>query len=523
ELKHLFPSESEVDRLPAIPTLPPSPLTLLSSPLQRIPLPPFPVPSPLPTNPIDARVPLGYRDAMIRLRAELLFTSHPLSLPPPIVLPHTRVSMVMMRAAAPSTYILAPRSETPPSGTPPLLPIPLPTSSPHLLLPSTDYRSDVHEVTLPPLKRLCIALGLRFEVREISSAPTARPTRGFRVDYGFVGTLDAEIRRDPDREIGSLRVIVLGYDGLPMIPEEPYAYVESAMQEPPLPDFVPELVYLEFMPPEDDVLPAEEQPVPARLCIALGPRFKVGECSSAPTAGPTGGFRADYGFFGTLDAKIRRNPEREIDFVTTIRQDTNEIYGRLDDAQDDRLLISGQLNSLCSDRRSHARKARLMESETKASREAWVQSMDASDTTRYEKMAPTRRTTRASLATKTTTTHVTNAQLKAPIDQGDANALVARDADRSQNGVCFPKSLIKLKKYVNGLPDMIHGSVMVSKLNTRQDAVEFATEQMDKKICTFAERQTKNKRKSEDTFRNNQNTGRAYTARHREKNPYGGI
>ncbi|GJU67948.1 hypothetical protein Tco_1254207 [Tanacetum coccineum] len=40
--------------------------------------------------------------------------------------------MTMMRASTPSTYILAP-----PSGTPPLLPIPLPTSSPPLLLPST--------------------------------------------------------------------------------------------------------------------------------------------------------------------------------------------------------------------------------------------------------------------------------------------------------------------------------------------------------------------------------------------------
>ncbi|GJU11601.1 ribonuclease H-like domain-containing protein [Tanacetum coccineum] len=81
--------------------------------------------------------PLGYRAAMIRLRAESPSTSHPL--PPPIVLPHTRASMAMMRATALSTYILAPRSETPPSGTPPLLPIPLPTSSPPLLLPSIYY------------------------------------------------------------------------------------------------------------------------------------------------------------------------------------------------------------------------------------------------------------------------------------------------------------------------------------------------------------------------------------------------
>ncbi|GKD64944.1 hypothetical protein Tco_1307052, partial [Tanacetum coccineum] len=49
-------------------------------------------------------------------------------------------------------------------------------------------------------------------------------------------------------------------------------------------------------------------------------------------------------------------------------------------------------------------------------------------------MAPTRRTTRASPATTTTTTPVTNAQLKALIDQGIADALAERDATRSRNG-----------------------------------------------------------------------------------------
>nr|GEU57605.1 hypothetical protein [Tanacetum cinerariifolium] len=59
-------------------------------------------------------------------------------------------------------------------------------------------------------------------------------------------------------QIGSPRVIVLGYDGMPMIPEDPYAYVEAATQEQSLPDFIPEPVYPKFMPLEDDVLPAEE-------------------------------------------------------------------------------------------------------------------------------------------------------------------------------------------------------------------------------------------------------------------------
>nr|GEU94835.1 hypothetical protein [Tanacetum cinerariifolium] len=197
-----FPSEAEVDRLLAIPTPPPSPLTPLSSPLPRIPSQPFPVPSPPTTSPTYTEVPLGYRAAGIRLRTAspppLPLTS-PLSLPPHIILPRTRTSTVIMRAVAPSTYCLAP-----PSGTPPLLPIPLPTLPPPLLLPFTDCRVDVPEVMLPPQKRLCIALDHRYEIRKSSSAVAARSTGGFRADYGFVGTLDTEIRRDPNRELNLL-------------------------------------------------------------------------------------------------------------------------------------------------------------------------------------------------------------------------------------------------------------------------------------------------------------------------------
>nr|GEZ98063.1 putative reverse transcriptase domain-containing protein [Tanacetum cinerariifolium] len=98
------------------------------------------------------------------------------------------------------------------------------------------------------------------------------------------------------------------------------------------------------------------------------------------------------------------------------------------------------------------------------------------------------------------------------------------------------KELDKIERYVGGLLDMIHGSVIASmgsdmvslridpdpidpnptdptrftplmayKPKTMQDAVEFANELMDKKIRTFAKRQTKNKRKSEDNTKNNQN------------------
>nr|GEV59201.1 hypothetical protein [Tanacetum cinerariifolium] len=60
---------------------------------------------------------------------------------------------------------------------------------------------------------------------------------------------------------------------------------------------------------------------------------------------------------------------------------------------------------------------------------------------------------------------------------------------------------------------------------TDVDAVEFATELMDKKIRTFTERQTENKRKQDDNQQQEnkrQNTGRAYTAGPGEKKPYEG-
>nr|GEV51670.1 putative reverse transcriptase domain-containing protein [Tanacetum cinerariifolium] len=98
-------------------------------------------------------------------------------------------------------------------------------------------------------------------------------------------------------------------------------------------------------------------------------------------------------------------------------------------------------------------------------------------------------------------------------------------------GRMFLEESDKIKKYVGGLPDMIHESVMASKPKIMQDAAEFTTKLMDKKIHTFAERQTENKWKFEDTLRNNknqqlqnkrQNTGRAYTAGPSEKMKYGG-
>nr|GFA76122.1 reverse transcriptase domain-containing protein [Tanacetum cinerariifolium] len=46
----------------------------------------------------------------------------------------------------------------------------------------------------------------------------------------------------------------------------------------------------------------------------------------------------------------------------------------------------------------------------------------------------------------------------------------------------FSEEAGKIEKYVGGLPDMIHGSVVASKPKTMQEAIEIATELMDKKL-----------------------------------------
>nr|GEX44211.1 hypothetical protein [Tanacetum cinerariifolium] len=61
----------------------------------------------------------------------------------------------------------------------------------------------------------------------------------------------------------------------------------------------------------------------------------------------------------------------------------------------------------------------------------------------------------------------------------------------------------KIDKYIDGIPDNIYGSVKASKPNTLDETIELANDLMDQKLRTYAERQTNNKKKADDLFRNN--------------------
>ncbi|GKB08521.1 putative reverse transcriptase domain-containing protein [Tanacetum coccineum] len=89
----------------------------------------------------------------------------------------------------------------------------------------------------------------------------------------------------------------------------------------------------------------------------------------------------------------------------------------------------------------------------------------------------------------------------------------------------------EVEKYVGGLPDMIWGNVMSYGPQTIEEAIEFANDQMDKKLITITKRQAEQKRKLEFNAGNNQgyqqqnkrqNTRRAYSAGPSEKGEYTG-
>ncbi|GKE61008.1 hypothetical protein Tco_1511375 [Tanacetum coccineum] len=56
--------------------------------------------------------------------------------------------------------------------------------------------------TLDTITTTSIALGPRYKIGESSSTAAARPAGGLMADYGFVSTMDREIRRNLERDVG---------------------------------------------------------------------------------------------------------------------------------------------------------------------------------------------------------------------------------------------------------------------------------------------------------------------------------
>ncbi|GJZ44443.1 putative reverse transcriptase domain-containing protein [Tanacetum coccineum] len=90
----------------------------------------------------------------------------------------------------------------------------------------------------------------------------------------------------------------------------------------------------------------------------------------------------------------------------------------------------------------------------------------------------------------------------------------------------------KVDKYISGLPDNIYRNVKSARPKTLDETIELANDLTDQKLRTYAEWQSDNKRKADDSSRNNhghqqqpfkrQNVAKVYNMGTGEKKPYGG-
>nr|GEW55432.1 putative reverse transcriptase domain-containing protein [Tanacetum cinerariifolium] len=374
---------------------------------------------------------------------EVASTPTPL-LPPSFLSPrirplHTRADMAQMRAAVPYTY-----HSLLPSGTPPLLPIPL-----HV--PSTSRRAEIPEADTPPQKRLLLtALRPGCEVGESYDAVAARqpgPTMARSVNCSFVDTMETRFRDTERRMMTALEMVNM---------------------------------------------------------------------------------RVSY----QVDVRSR---------------ESLKFYSRHHDAQKDRVAVRAEIE------------ARVSVLETQARRHEW-QRQTADDFAVQHIMRTQALEAGARIDTLEDTENGTKENHKALIDRGVDAAMAKAEASIVRNGYnrngsgprlaqavreCTYPDFLKcqpldfkgtegvvgltqwVEKYIGGLPDMIHDSVKATRPKTMQEAIEFANELMDKRICDVVE----NKQKFEGTSGNNQNqpqqnkrqnTSRAYAPSNSDRNIYTG-
>ncbi|GJU95465.1 hypothetical protein Tco_1320221 [Tanacetum coccineum] len=376
------------------------------------------VPPVHPSPPASPIRPLGYRAAMIRLRAETPSTSHPL---------------------------------------------PLPSSSPPLQLLSSDHRTDRPEITLPPRKRLGIDLGPRYDIGKSSAAAATRPIGGRRADYGFVGTMYTEIRRrraeevgygikdvwvDPREAVEEVAPMTLGGVNTreALVSREAWGRsIEAA-------DRKSQVVTLEML--QADYQRQVQLTKALELLKGLQTQMAEFQRQLGPAKGPAqpdapgeaatqyrsfvqmASFKrllrlAKHGFVGTMDTEIRRRRNEEVGYgIRDVWVDPREAVEEVADRK-------SQVMTLEMLQEDYQRQVQLTKAlELLKGLQTQMVSLEAAWT--QKKMAPKRKTMRLNPdATPTpvtdthTTTSVTNAQIQAMINEGVTAALAARDATRN--------------------------------------------------------------------------------------------
>nr|GEY43286.1 hypothetical protein [Tanacetum cinerariifolium] len=389
----------------------------------------------------------------------------------------------------------------------PALPLPL------YIPPPADRRDDILEIEMPPRKRFCLStLGSRYEIEESS---TGRSTRDQGIDYGFVSTLDAKARRRGIREVR------YGIRDTWIDPGETvHEIAPMTMRE--VNTRVTELVELHEHHTHDlYALPKDAQDSACTRVSALGtpdtatvvrdeshsshednrrnvqtacPCFYTDFMKCQPL-----NFKGTEGMVGLTRWIKKMEPIFQISGCAIENQVKFTTYTLLDAAL---TWWNSQIRSLGPD--------------------AYSITWEVLKKKMADKYCPQGEIKKLEIK-------LWNLKVK-------GNDVPAYTECFQELTLIFTKFVAnetkKIDKYVNGLPDNIYRSVKASKPKTLDETIELANDLIDQKLRTYAKRQSNDKRKADDSFRNNhghqqqplkrKNVAKVYNMRTGEKKPYNG-
>nr|GEX36466.1 putative reverse transcriptase domain-containing protein [Tanacetum cinerariifolium] len=311
-------------------------------------------------------------------------------------------------------------------------------------------------------------------------------------------------------------------------------------EHPPSPmeiPYVPEPKYPEYLAPSDEEAPLEDQPLPADASPIAASLDYVADSTQRRIQRRTPRITRST----TLLMKEMEDDEEEEEHPALADSPTMRVV--------DLVLSARETEALEADELTHepgspitdaARQPRPTESDLRRCRvkQAGYKITDALDKI-VDKMMEMALTTLEGVNKRVTELDTTAFSM----DKSSAIAAHVRTLETQvavlitqttplQTQLATTLGRIEVERYIGGVPDMIHGSVKASKPQSMQEAIDFATDMMDKKMLTHAERQAGHKRKLDDTSRNTHhqqhpfkrnNVAWAYTTGQGDKKPYGGT
>nr|GEY68606.1 putative reverse transcriptase domain-containing protein [Tanacetum cinerariifolium] len=345
---------------------------------------------------------------------------------------------------------------------------------------------------------------------------------------------------------------------IPEVASAPTPSLPPSFLSPRTPPLLPILLPVPSTSRKAEIPEADTPPQKRLLLTALRPGCEVGETfAAARQPGPTMARSVDCNFVDTMETRFRDTERRMIIALEMVNmrvsyqvdvhsRESLEFYSRHHDAQKDRAAMRAEIEAY-----SRALEARVAVLETQARRHEW-QRQTADDLAVQHIMRTQALEALIDRGVAAAMAEAEASRVKNGYDNngsGPRLAQVVRECtypdflkscqvkyatctlqgvaltwwnshaktySRSCSGIAmenfkenddrqepalmcdrmFPEESDRVEKYIGGLPDTIHDSVKATRPKTTQEAIEFATELMDKRICDVVE----NKQKFEGTY-----------------------